>query len=488
MHQHTNPATPTPPIAPRSARPAALSQPSAQPDAAIAVAVAVVGSGPPTHTAVPPNAGLVPSRPRRALAGLAALAAAATSMFGTAGPAEALASSRSAIAVSALSANGYTVHDAQGGEWNFGAASATAPSLAGQRFDGTPVDAARVRMANGIGRIVTTDRGAVYTSGAAPYRGGVNQLRLNAPIVAVVADVDANGGYVLVAGDGGTFYHSMDSFGSLAGTALDGRIVDADLVQSSTGAPLGIVMTTDKGAVYALGRATYPGGVNNLTLNQPIVAIVSRSNGQAWLVAADGGLHALGGAPFVGSLTHMRLNAPIVDADGIGSTVTLIGADGGVFALGTGGQFFGSAAELGGTWTPPAGTSEPYPSVACPGGGSIPVAASIAQNVTRLLAAANAAPGRHALCGGGYRSSEDQQRLRDANGCPDRWISPSSSCRVPTAIPGNSMHERGLAVDFRMVGGASLTPAAFDWLQANAATYGLQNFPKERWHWSTTGT
>ncbi len=104
-----------------------------------------------------------------------------------------------------------------------------------------------------------------------------------------------------------------------------------------------------------------------------------------------------------------------------------------------------------------------------------------------LLAAARAEG--VVLGGSGYRSNQAQIQLRLANGCPDVNRSPASSCRVPTAIPGQSMHERGEAVDF-MEGGRVLTGASpgFRWLQANAPGFGFFNLPSEPWHWSTTGT
>jgi peptidoglycan hydrolase CwlO-like protein len=127
-------------------------------------------------------------------------------------------------------------------------------------------------------------------------------------------------------------------------------------------------------------------------------------------------------------------------------------------------------------------------SVSCPNGGSITVASSIAGNLSNLLRAA-AADGI-ILCGGGYRSSERQAELRQINGCPDTHSAPSSSCRVPTAPPGNSMHERGLAVDFTCNGGGAIgsrSSPCFQWLSANASSYGFYNLPSEPWHWSTNG-
>jgi D-alanyl-D-alanine carboxypeptidase len=93
------------------------------------------------------------------------------------------------------------------------------------------------------------------------------------------------------------------------------------------------------------------------------------------------------------------------------------------------------------------------------------------------------------LSGGGFRTKRQQIALRTINGCPNVWTAPASSCRVPTAIPGRSLHELGLAVD--MTSGrktiTSRKSAAFKWLAANAGRYGFVNLPSEPWHWSITG-
>lgn len=92
------------------------------------------------------------------------------------------------------------------------------------------------------------------------------------------------------------------------------------------------------------------------------------------------------------------------------------------------------------------------------------------------------------LSGGGFRTKQRQIELRRINGCPDVWTAPASSCRVPTAIPGRSLHELGLAVDIT-AGGRSLTAgsAGFRWLATHAGRYGFVNLPSEPWHWSITG-
>lgn len=120
----------------------------------------------------------------------------------------------------------------------------------------------------------------------------------------------------------------------------------------------------------------------------------------------------------------------------------------------------------------------------------ITVAADIADNLEQLLAAAQA--DGFTLSGGGYRSSDGQIATRQAN-CGssnyDIYEKPASSCSPPTARPGQSMHEQGLAVDFtsngQLIQGRS--NPAFGWLARNAGRFGFSNLPRESWHWSTNG-
>ncbi len=117
---------------------------------------------------------------------------------------------------------------------------------------------------------------------------------------------------------------------------------------------------------------------------------------------------------------------------------------------------------------------------------SITVAATIVNHVRQLLAAAKADGLK--LCGGGYRSAAAQIAVRKAN-CGttyyDIYEKPASQCSPPTAIPGRSMHEKGLAIDFETC--STHSTACYTWLAKHAATYGLKNLPSEPWHWSTTG-
>jgi hypothetical protein len=115
---------------------------------------------------------------------------------------------------------------------------------------------------------------------------------------------------------------------------------------------------------------------------------------------------------------------------------------------------------------------------------------SIAGRLQALLTAASA--DGYNLGGWGWRDSSAQIRLRREHCGTSNYAvyeMPSSQCNPPTARPGRSMHEQGLAIDFT-INGASITSrssGAFLWLQAHAADYGFYNFPSEPWHWSTNG-
>jgi peptidoglycan hydrolase CwlO-like protein len=121
----------------------------------------------------------------------------------------------------------------------------------------------------------------------------------------------------------------------------------------------------------------------------------------------------------------------------------------------------------------------------------IRVHCSIVDSVNSMIGAA-AADGI-TLGGGGWRDSSAQIALRRAHcGTSENAIynmSPSA-CSPPTARPGQSMHERGLAIDFTCNGGRAISSRSspcFQWLASNAASYGFRNLPSEPWHWSTTG-
>jgi len=82
------------------------------------------------------------------------------------------------------------------------------------------------------------------------------------------------------------------------------------------------------------------------------------------------------------------------------------------------------------------------------------------------------------LAGSGYRTHERQIELRISH-CGSTpyaiYEMSSSSCSPPTARPGFSNHEGGMAVDFT---------SGVAWLFGHANEFGFFNLPSESWHWS----
>jgi hypothetical protein len=138
------------------------------------------------------------------------------------------------------------------------------------------------------------------------------------------------------------------------------------------------------------------------------------------------------------------------------------------------------------------GPSGSLVTVACPAGGSITVDSAMGPGLEAMLSAASS--DGITLCGGGYRDPAEQIALREAH-CGSSYYAiyeaPSSSCSPPTARPGTSNHEQGLAVDFTCNGGGAISSQSspcFVWLDNNAANYGFYNLPSEPWHWSNDGS
>lgn len=122
--------------------------------------------------------------------------------------------------------------------------------------------------------------------------------------------------------------------------------------------------------------------------------------------------------------------------------------------------------------------------------GGIEVSSAIAGEVRSLLDSATTAG--FTLSGGGFRDPQRQIDLRRVNcGTSDYAIyeMPADQCSPPTAQPGRSQHELGLAIDFTSSGRliTSTADPAFLWLVDNTESFGFHNLAGEPWHWSTTG-
>lgn len=115
---------------------------------------------------------------------------------------------------------------------------------------------------------------------------------------------------------------------------------------------------------------------------------------------------------------------------------------------------------------------------------------ALADSVRQLVDSAAAAG--IDLKGSAYRPVSRQIELRRQNCGPtdfDIFQESPSLCSPPTAKPGRSLHELGLALDLQNGPNSivSRRDPAFRWLQEHAPSYGLYNLPAEPWHWSITG-
>lgn len=224
--------------------------------------------------------------------------------------------------------------------------------------------------------------------------------------------------------------------------------------------------TTYDVSQIAMGNAAFlPQG---FTANQHMQSL---SSDLAGLFRAEGGINTVMG----------ETRATLLASD----IRTNPGFDDGRFVEGSS-SWLNNSVDTGGTGS---ATSAPAPVSPTTGSGTtvnvqgITVDQSIADQLGRMIDAARA--DGITLSGSGWRSNARQIQLRTINGCPDVWDASPSSCRVPTAIPGTSLHEQGLAIDFD--NSSSRSSPVCQWLTAHAAQYGFYNLPSEPWHWSTTG-
>ncbi len=152
-------------------------------------------------------------------------------------------------------------------------------------------------------------------------------------------------GYWLTTSNGGILtFGAAAALGSTADLTLDKPIVD----MVSTPDDKGYWMVASDGGIFTFGDAGFYGSTGGWHLNQPIVGMAATPDGGGyWLVAADGGIFAFGDARFYGSTGALTLNKPIVHmaATPDGGGYWLAASDGGIFAFGDAG-FYGSTGSL----------------------------------------------------------------------------------------------------------------------------------------------
>ena len=181
------------------------------------------------------------------------------------------------------------------------------------------------------------------TFGGAGYEGDTLGLSLAEPIVGGTAD--PQGGYWMVASDGGIFsFGAAGFFGSMGGQPLNKPIVG----MAATPDGAGYWEVASDGGVFSFGDAAFFGSTGSIHLNQPVVGMASTPGGSGyWLVAADGGIFSYGDAAFFGSTGGLMLNQPVVGmaATANGDGYWLVASDGGIFTYGDA-PFDGSTGSL----------------------------------------------------------------------------------------------------------------------------------------------
>jgi hypothetical protein len=209
---------------------------------------------------------------------------------------------------------------------------------------GTPLAGIPVQTVDGGYWLVASD-GGIFAYGDAHFYGSTGNIALNKPIVGMASTPDGKG-YWLVASDGGIFAFGDAAFyGSTGNIALNKPIVG----MASTPDGRGYWLVATDGGIFAFGDAVLLRlDRQHRPLNKPIVGMASTPDGKGyWLVASDGGIFAFGDATFYGSAGNIALNKPVVGmaATTDGRGYWLVATDGGIFSYGDA-AFHGSTGDI----------------------------------------------------------------------------------------------------------------------------------------------
>jgi hypothetical protein len=148
--------------------------------------------------------------------------------------------------------------------------------------------------------------GGIFTFGSAPFYGSTGNLRLQRPVVGMTPTATKDG-YWLVASDGGIFsFGSVDFYGSIpglgiapAGTAGAAKELNAPIVgmvpSSDDG---GYFLVASDGGVFAFGDAKFEGSCPSIGgCSGAAVAVMPDASGDGyWLVTATGHVYTFGDA------------------------------------------------------------------------------------------------------------------------------------------------------------------------------------------------
>ncbi len=194
---------------------------------------------------------------------------------------------------------------------------------------------------------LTGSDGGVFSFGNARFHGSTGAMVLQRPVVGMVPTAD-EGGYWLDASDGGIFaFGNSQFYGSIPGLGLNPA---GSGLPHSLNAPIvavepsiddgGYFMVASDGGVFAFGDAHFAGSCPGIGgCAGAAVAVMPYGNGDGyWLVTATGNVYAFGDAPRLGAPDRGTVTSAVATRDGKGYWILL--SDGEVFP-------YGDAATLG---------------------------------------------------------------------------------------------------------------------------------------------
>jgi hypothetical protein len=164
---------------------------------------------------------------------------------------------------------------------------------------------------SGHGYWLVGSDGGIFTFGSAQFYGSTGALTLQRPVVGMTPTGN-RGGYWLVASDGGIFsFGNAGYFGSIpglgiapAGTSGTAKRLNAPVVGMVPSADDGgYFMVASDGGVFAFGDAKFEGSCPGIGgCSGPAVAVAPDASGNGyWLVTATGHVYTFGDASYYGA-------------------------------------------------------------------------------------------------------------------------------------------------------------------------------------------
>jgi chitodextrinase len=189
--------------------------------------------------------------------------------------------------------------------------------------------------------------GGVFSFGSAQFYGSTGSLHLQRPVVGIVPTGD-RGGYWLDASDGGVFSYGDTQFhGSIPGLGI--HPAGSGLPKSLNAPVVGLVpsiddggyfMVASDGGVFAFGDAHFAGSCPGIggCAGSAVGVLPDNSGNGYWVVTSTGNVYAFGDAPYFGAPGHGTVTSAVATPDKKGYWILL--SDGEVFG-------YGDAANLG---------------------------------------------------------------------------------------------------------------------------------------------